>query len=179
MSERTSFELVADWLIGRAAKRDPDFVIGGHSRPYLRRWWLTPWSGLYRKVEHPTLWQRFVSRLPGAYLHEFLRSDDDRALHDHPWASCSVLLRGSYLEHTIDAGGIHRRDLLLAGDVRVRWSGRLAHRIELIDGACWTLFLTGPRYREWGFHCAEQGWIHWRRFTAAHDAGAVGKGCDA
>ena len=42
------------------------------------------------------------------YLHEFSRSDDDRALHDHPWLfNLSVLLSGTYVEHTIDAGGIH------------------------------------------------------------------------
>ena len=28
---------LADWLIRRAQRRAPDFVIGG-TRPYLRRW---------------------------------------------------------------------------------------------------------------------------------------------
>jgi hypothetical protein len=152
----------ADYLIARTQRRAPDFVIGGADRPYLRRWFLLPRNPIFN-----------------VYLHQFLRSDDDRALHDHPWASCSILLRGLYLEHTIDAGGINRRKVLIAGDVRIRWSGRLAHRIELIDGPCWSLFLTGPRYREWGFHCPEQGWIGWKRFTATDDAGAIGKGCDA
>lgn len=153
---------IADWLIRRAQKRGPDFVIGGADRPYLLRWWLIP--------RNPIL---------NVYLHCFKRSDDDRALHDHPWASCSVLLRGQYVEHTIAAGGIQRRQLLQAGQIRIRWSGRFAHRIELVDGDCWTVFITGPRYRAWGFHCPEQGWIPWQRFTATDDRGAVGKGCDA
>lgn len=153
---------LADWLIRRAQRRAPDFVIGGTERPYLRRWWLIP-----------------RNRLFNVYLHQFMRSDDDRALHDHPWANCSVLLRGYYVEHTIDAGGIHRRSFRIAGDIVFRRSGRMAHRVELIDGPCWTIFITGPRYREWGFHCPEQGWIHWERFTATNDAGAIGKGCDA
>jgi hypothetical protein len=152
---------VADWLIRRAQRRAPDFVIGGTERPYLRRWWLIP-----------------RNRLFNIYLHQFMRSDDDRALHDHPWANCSVLLRGCYVEHTIDAGGINQRSLRAAGDIVVRRNGRMAHRVELIDGPCWTLFITGPRYREWGFHCPERGWIHWERFTATDDAGAIGKGCD-
>ena len=113
------------------------------------------------------------------YLHHFLRSDDDRALHDHPWANCSVLLEGRYLEHTIAAGGIHHHELLDAGAVRVRWSGRIAHRVDLVTGPCWTLFITGPRYRAWGFHCPEQGWVPWERFTADTDPGAIGKGCGA
>ena len=151
---------VANWLIARAQRRAPDFVIGSEDRPYLRRWWLIP--------RNPVL---------NIYLHHFMRSDDDRALHDHPWANCSVLLRGMYVEHTIAAGGIHQHRLLFAGDWRIRWTGKLAHRIDLIDGPCWTLFITGFRYREWGFHC-HRGWVHWQRFTATDNAGAIGKGCD-
>lgn len=149
-------------FIARITRRAPDFVIGGAERPYLRRWFVIPRNAVFN-----------------VYLHQFLRSDDDRALHDHPWANCSVLLRGSYIEHTIAAGGIHQRRFLVAGEVRMRWSGRFAHRVELFDGPCWTLFITGPRYREWGFHCPDQGWIPWHRFTADNDSGAVGRGCDA
>jgi len=152
----------AERLIARITRRAPDFVIGGEDRPYLRRWWVIPRNKVFN-----------------IYLHQFLRSDDDRALHDHPWANCSMLLRGSYTEHTIAAGGIEKREVLTAGNVRLRWSGRMAHRIELHDGPCWTLFMTGPRYRSWGFHCPQQGWVPWERFTAADDPGAIGKGCDA
>lgn len=150
----------ADRLIASAGQRPPDFVIGGQDRPYLCRWWLIP-----------------RNRLLNVYLHLFLRSDDDRALHDHPWANCSILLRGSYTEHTIAAGGIHSHQVLRAGDVKLRASGKMAHRIELHDGPCWTLFITGPRYRNWGFHC-ESTWVPWERFTEPGDSGAIGRGCD-
>jgi hypothetical protein len=151
---------LADWLIRRAQRRAPDFVIGGTERPYLRRWWLIP-----------------RNRLFNVYLHQFMRSDDDRALHCHPWLfNSSLLLRGEYTEHTIRAGGIHVRAIRRAGQWKFRWWGA-PHRIELHDGPCWTLFVTGPRCREWGFHC-ERGWVHWRVFTAADDSGAIGPGCD-
>ncbi|HTH10015.1 MAG TPA: hypothetical protein VMA55_10635 [Acidovorax sp.] len=144
-----------------ARARQPDFVIGGPERPYLRRHWLLPRNKLFN-----------------VYVHEFLRSDDDRALHDHPWLfNASWLLDGQYVEHTIAAGGLNVRTLRVAGAFKVRWGGA-PHRVELTDGACWTCFITGPRIREWGFHCPEHGWVHWKRFTAADDAGAVGKGCD-
>jgi hypothetical protein len=158
------FNRIAEWLIARAQRRSPDFVIGQGNPlgPYLNRWWLIP-----------------RNRFFNVYLHQFLRSDDDRALHDHPWANCSVLLRGCYVEHTIDAGGINRRTFRIAGDVVIRRSGRMAHRVELVDSPCWTVFITGPRYREWGFHCPEQGWVHWQRFTAPTNRGDVGAGCDA
>lgn len=154
-------------LISKALERAPDFVIGGGDRPYLRRWFILPRNKLFN-----------------VYVHQFLRSDDDRALHDHPWVSLSVLLRGGYFEHTIAAGGIERKELLWAGDCRFRSSGKLAHRIELFNGAhgprpCWTLFITGPRYRSWGFHCPQRGWVRWDEFTAPEDSGRVGKGCNA
>jgi hypothetical protein len=153
---------IADWLIARAQRRTPDVVIGGRERPYLLRWWLIPRNPIFN-----------------VYLHLFLRSDDDRALHDHPWMNVSIILRGRYLEHTIAAGGVQHAREMRAGGARVRLSGTFAHRIELHDGPCWTLFITGPRYREWGFHCPQDGWIHWKRFTAADDPGATGPGCAA
>ena len=80
-----------------------------------------------------------------------------------------------------------------AGALKFRF-GPAPHRVELlgigeamgmapvpddIPMVCWTLFITGPKVRTWGFHCPEQGWIRWDKFTAAGDAGAVGRGCDA
>jgi hypothetical protein len=141
-------------------KRKPDMVIGGNADPYLIRWYVIPRNPIFN-----------------IYLHLFLRSDDDRAHHDHPWANLSILLDGCYTEHTIEAGGVNRRELRKAGDIKFRRSGRMAHRIELTHGSCWTLFITGPRYRSWGFHCQERGWVHWQQFTAADDRGAIGKGC--
>lgn len=152
---------LANILIAPALRRAPDFIIGGAERPYLLRWWLIPRNPVFN-----------------VYLHCFLRSDDDRALHDHPWISLSVILRGQYTEHEIAAGGINVKNVRTAGQWRLRRSGKMAHRIELTDGPCWTLFVTGPRYREWGFHCPEAGWIHWGRFTAEGDKGTVGRGCD-
>lgn len=152
---------LADRLIARITRRPPDIVIGGHDRPYLRRWWVIP-----------------RNRFFNVYVHQFLRSDDDRALHDHPWVNCSVLLRGSYVEHTIAAGGVHHRALRMAGEWCLRGAWR-AHRIELLPGTpCWTVFITGPRMRQWGFHCPDEGWIHWKRFTSA-DGNDIGPGCDA
>ncbi|MGL4575019.1 MAG: hypothetical protein ACRCV9_09540, partial [Burkholderiaceae bacterium] len=81
-------------------------------------------------------------------------------------------------EHTIASGGIHQRTLRVAGDVTIRWSGKHAHRIELTDGECLTLFITGPAYRTWGFHCTHRGWVHHKDFAADDDPGAIGKGCE-
>ena len=148
----------SDRLITRARTRAPDFIIGGDDRPYLLRWWLIPRNPIFN-----------------VYLHLFLRSDDDRALHDHPWANLSILLQGRYVEHTPEGERI-----LSAGAWRLRLLGSIRHRVELMPGeTCWTLFITGPRYRDWGFHCP-QGFVHWKDFTAAGDGakGEIGKGCE-
>ena len=186
--------LFAQLLARVAAARDPDFIVGADSDggPYLLRWYLTPWRSWYAHVPEAerTRWQRmavFVSRwLPNPYLHKFLRDDDDRALHDHPSCAVSLILHGSYIEHTIAAGGIHQRRVHRAGTLRYLPT-RHAHRIELPRRGpatdrgypCWTLFLFGPSVRQWGFHCAQRGWVHWRDFTAEGKPGETGPGCDA
>lgn len=152
---------LAEWIINRFARRFPDVIIGGVRDPYLLRWWVIPRNPMFN-----------------IYLHRFMRSDDDRALHDHPWVNLSILLRGEYVEYTIRAGGVAVEHLRCAGDWRFRLSGRIAHRIELTNGHCWTLFITGPRYREWGFHCPRTGWVHWKKFSDPDDSHVVGRGCD-
>lgn len=146
-----------DWLALLKPERKPDFVIGDN---YLRRWWLI------RR-----------NRWFNIYLHHFTRSDDDRALHDHMYFNLSILLRGRYVEHTIKAGGVRQAVEYRAGAIKVRapWT---AHRVEIQPGEeCWSLFITGPRMREWGFHCPN-GWRHWQEFVDARDAGQVGRGCE-
>lgn len=150
-SYMASLEDLQAWARGVIQLRQPDFVIGDN---YLRRWWVVP-------------------RNEGCnvYLHEINRSDDDRALHDHPWDNTSQILLGSYVEHTPD-GSFQRA----AGDIVTR-KATDAHRLEIEPGqSAISLFITGPKLREWGFHCA-QGWRHWQDFVDERDHGKVGRGC--
>lgn len=135
--------------------RPPDIIIGPHHAPYMHRWYILP-----------------RNRWFNIYLHKFLNDDDDRALHDHPWPSVSFLLSGNYVEYTPSNMRRYR-----AGSVVFRRASH-AHRIELPGGQpCWTLFITGPVVREWGFHCPK-GWRHWKEFVDDRDRGQVGRGCD-
>jgi hypothetical protein len=147
-----------DWLKERlfssafdATWRDPDLLIGPENNPYLRRWWLVP--------RNPFL---------NVYLHNIRRSDDaTRGLHDHPWWSVSVLLKGSYYEivplNPRNPRGRTQRLFWRSGSVIFR-GAKHAHRLEvtLPKANVWTLFITGPRFRQWGFWEPE-GW-------RAHDA---------
>jgi len=139
----------------QVSRRAPDFIIGGAANPQIKRWWVI---------------QR--NRFGNVYLHHILRSDDDRALHDHPWFNVSIVLRGGYLEVT-PAGRYWRG----RGSIVFR-RATASHRLELpdINQPCWTLFITGPVVRNWGFHCPKR-WVPWQEFVDARDTGAVGRGC--
>ena len=155
---------MAIWrLILRPVWRAPDFIIGaGRGEvPYLLRWYIIP-----------------RNRFFNIYLHKFLRDDDDRALHDHPWHSLSIGLKGRYKE-IMPGRWVMRRP-----GVPVFRRATHQHRIVLLtdwktlaDRPVWTLFITGPKVRDWGFWCP-QGFIPWQRFVDQKDHGAVGRGCD-
>ncbi len=99
------------------------------------------------------------NRVLNVYLHKFLGSDDDRALHDHPWYSISVVLKGKMIEHL--PGG--RKRIIGAGKFTVR-APKFQHRIELpADETAVTLFITGPAVRNWGFICPK-GWTSWQKY---------------
>lgn len=147
------------------------FVIG--DPPYLKRWFVIP-----------------RNRVANVYLHHFLRDDDDRALHDHPWSNISLIF-GEYGEVVFKQPpeeGVPLPPTTLI--VRRRWSvtrrkAEQAHRIVLPRSTetdkpipCWSLFLTGRNKRSWGFWCPEGRWIHWRKFTAGPRGETVGAGCD-
>lgn len=142
-----------------AERRPPDFKIGPPGDPYMLRWWVIPRNKYFN-----------------IYLHHFLHSDDDRALHDHPWFNVSCILEGEYTEWTIKNGGVNVGTVRKAGQFKFRspWS---AHRVELHNGPVWTLFITGPMMRTWGFHCPK-GWRKWQDFVDGRDKGAIGRGCD-
>lgn len=174
-------------ILRKICDREPDVIIGGTDNPYLYRWHVIPRNKYFN-----------------IYLHHFMRSDDDRALHDHPWRSCSILLDGEYIEHTPEgafwrrpgafylrkATAMHRIELFKEQEVvTTYWDYPEGHSLygqkyadfHYVDGKelpVWTLFLTGRRTRQWGFDCP-QGWRHWKTFTASvNGSSVVGRGCD-
>ena len=79
------------------------------------------------------------------FLHNFHKGDLDD-LHDHPWPYLTIILRGGYWEHT-------PRGRFWRAPGHIRFSTpRSLHRIELEPNvSTWTLFIPGPKIREWGF----------------------------
>lgn len=129
--------------------RKPDISIGDN---YLDRWFVIPRNKIFN-----------------IYLHKFNSSDDDRALHDHPWFSVSFLVKGEMIEHLLS----QKRHV--PHFIPVIRSAKLAHRLELIKGPAWTIFITGPAIRDWGFLC-QNGWVSWQDYTD-ETGNNVGAGC--
>jgi hypothetical protein len=150
----SSLDDVAAWARALMQRR-PDFIIGEPETPYMLRWWVVP------RNEHQNV-----------YLHQIVRDDDDRALHDHPWANTSLLLIGRYREITPDGTFVREAGSLVSRPAEAM------HRLELIDGEpCVSLFFTGPKTREWGFDCPN-GWVPWQQFTGGAHGELVGRGCE-
>lgn len=173
----------------------PDFIIRPQGVDQTLRWWIIP-----------------RNRFFNIYLHKFVLSDEDRALHDHPWWNCSILIDGEYREWVprkqweIESGHTPTRPYnRREGFIYFRRASQ-AHRVELLstttvitpidedvfgpikmrpDLAIFskkykpvtTLFITGPKIREWGFLCPK-GWRHWKDFCDSCDHGVIGRGCE-
>jgi len=130
----------------------------GWSKARRRRWW--PYAD--HLGDYMERWILDLGPLGTIRLHHILRSDEARALHDHPWDFWSFLLTGGYIEVT-------RHPLGHPGWIAERYRPRFSivrrraedlHRLVL-DEPVWTLVWSGPRRREWGF-MLPTGWIHWK-----------------
>lgn len=147
---------IHDRVICVALDREPDFIVGDN---YLERWWIIPRNPIFN-----------------VYLHRFWHDDEDRACHCHPWQSMSFVLSGPMREVRLVAGEETVRRVE-AGDIVFR-GARAAHRMIVPVPGSMTLFLTGPRVREWGFWCEGRRFVPWRQFVDQRDAGQIGRGCE-
>lgn len=79
-------------------------------------------------------------------LHHWIASDDQRHFHDHPWWFITLVLKGGYIDISPDG-----QDRLTAGSIRYR-PAEHRHTVLVDKGGCWSLLLTGPQVRHWGFY---------------------------
>lgn len=109
----------------------------------------------------------------GLYLHRFHRGDKDRELHNHPWLwSLAFVLSGGYREERRHGDVVVER-LMKPG--RFNWIGHNDfHRVELLKGEAWTLFLAGPKVSSWGFwDRRDNSIVPWRVFHERHSIRGV------
>ena len=149
---------LADVLIAQA-KLTPYFHLedGDTGEIYMERYWLLPFE---------------ANNAQNIRIHHTMRSDTDRAHHDHPWPSTSVVLKGGMWEllpkdQKQDPSLDDTEFLRLwrkPWDVITR-SASDRHRLEIpTGGSCWTMFIMGKQEKDWGFYDKELGWVYWRTY---------------
>jgi hypothetical protein len=140
------------------AKETPYYHLPG----YMNRDWLIPYVEGGSEADIPSCgplsWRRRpFSRLLQCFgvavrIHTILRSDRDRALHDHPFDYMSIILTGGYSEVTESGSRWYGPGAVIFRRATSRH--RLDLRLnEMFEGpATTTLFITMRRGRQkWGF----------------------------
>lgn len=143
-------QLLAARYIG-SLYRAPDLIIAPLGEAYLYRWHLVP-----------------RNRDANVYFHIQVLSDPERPLHDHPWDNQSTILSGGYDEFYYSISVLRSEQAAYPPHIRSLRKGdtvarraQVAHRLVLPAQFAYTmtLFTTGPKFREWGFHTEHDGWI--------------------
>jgi hypothetical protein len=150
--------------------RAPDLTIGPRGNPQMLRWHLLQFGGIQ------------------IALHKWLRSDQDRAPHDHRADNISILLNRSYVEQThkpLDADLTSACEAVYQAGYptpsymrgpngewyrsRPIFKRRLPfipyfrraespHRVEIGDKPVWSIWIRFAPRRTWGFWCPK-GWL--------------------
>lgn len=145
-----SLESVLDLLFRKKV------IINCDHQPYLHRWFVVRYAWL------------------GIFIHKFIRSDEDRALHDHPWPFIVIPIWRGYIEHS-------EKQIPFLGNPKARLKTRVKrrvqpilgtrirpatfrHRVELLkDKPSWSIFIRFKRWREWGFW-EKEGFVLWNKW---------------
>lgn len=107
--------------------------------------WGIRWKEPLGKPECPYAY-RWVFYTPffSIRLHHFVRSDDKRFYHDHPWWFITFVLKGFYIDVS-DKGD----DLLKTFSIRYR--KRNHKHFVVVPEEVWTILLTGPVKQKFKF----------------------------
>lgn len=172
------------WAFARVFKRVPAWLLQKLLRDHKRETMIRAMD--MRIPTNPDIpaymcrwWKIKRNAFFNCYYHIVRRSDDDTALHDHPWWNFSIVLDGGYYEHRILEGGVQTKIWYGPGSVLFRRAGNYAHRLELArdldkyrddvgELPTRSIFITGPTLRRWGFHHTER-WVdayEWDEFLA-------------
>lgn len=100
--------------------------LGRSIQPYMERWVIN--FGLF-----------------SIRLHHWFCSDDHRNKHDHSWNFITIVLKGGYTDITEDG-----KEEMPVGTIRFRPANHI-HTTNVWPDGCWTIVITGPIIRQWGF----------------------------
>lgn len=89
------------------------------------------------------------------WVHHFMPDTEDRDPHDHPRSFVTFVVAGgytdiSYLPTWSASGFVERISRCRRGSIHFRHAEHM-HRTKTGPDGAWTIVLTGPDVREWGF----------------------------
>jgi hypothetical protein len=157
-----------DWLYRLALRVFPLLPDPAPGQPHLK--WLAFKRQDIMDFDHPgeLYLRRFMlcrTPLGGLYIHEIVRPDNDRCLHDHPWNFTSLILAGGYWEETFvfdakdRAKATHPNSVYLTrmkmwygpGSFRYMDAAH-THRVLMDEGKkTWSLCFVSGKKKSWGF----------------------------
>jgi len=131
----------------------PSEIIGDN---YMSRWHLIPHN-----------------KFCNIYLHRYAGSDTDKHMHDHPWDSVSIKLKGEVIDVTPYRypRAVISRDMIRKPVKKpMPWLWPVIrkapdmHRIEIGSEGAWTIFITGAKVRDWYFYLNDGQRIHQKEY---------------
>ena len=108
-------------------------------------------------IVHFKRWSIWSTRWFNIYLHQINEADLDEDMHDHPWSFWSIILWGGYQEQLKDSL-VNRRFLHMAYRKK-----NTPHKILRLFRRTWTLVVTGPGDRVWGYD-TDKGWKDFKTY---------------
>ena len=135
---------VHNWLLEHArGTPDAPILSPDETEVYMNRYWLFNPIGSDYTRKYPFI--PFSIR-----IHNILRHDQDRHMHDHPFNARTWIMRGGYNEVRLVDGHvveIERR----AGDTSTLGFDSYHKITRIEDGGALTFFMFGPYKGQWGF----------------------------
>jgi len=96
------------------------------------------------------LWAIISKRFGSIRIHNWLKEDDARHAHSHPYWFITFVLKGGYTDVSQDESGKETKEVLRALTCRYRPSNHMHQVLEVMPNT-WTLLITGPSIHRWGF----------------------------
>lgn len=120
-----------------------------YGQPYLERW---------------IIWLGWIT----LRFHRFVRSDDDRALHDHPFWFVTFPF-GDYREIYWDFDAHEERERIVKAWRFHFRPAKHRHIVKLLTSPSWTFVVSSNKINDWGFWPSPDTFVPWREWDAVGD----------
>lgn len=83
-------------------------------------------------------------------MHKWVGDDDTRAYHSHPWNFITFIIKGYYLDVSLDENNNKETTLMYPGSFGFR-KRNYRHYVRVIEKPTWTILFTWGGYKQYSF----------------------------